>query len=172
MSAREISAELRPLVDAAIAMARTRLESGEELTGIAFIDAPMAGGNAKGFVVVPMSSAPSKDAWRRMVTTVSSFTDARFVLLVSEVWIHETATKADLDRLLAEHKEVRLMPGRREAVLVQIETHDGLWQGEADVVPFAVSAKGGRTFGALELKMPAHSEGRVVGLLAPRQRGN
>lgn len=169
MTARQIPADLWPYVEAAIAIARQRLERGDEMDGTAFIDAP-AGQGAEGVVVVPMTGAPTKDAWARLIRTVASFAEARFVLLVSEVWLSDATSLEELDRMVAQYKEVRLMPGRREAVLVQLETHDGLWQGEAEIVALAASAKGGRTFGNVEMRMPTHSEGRVVGLLGRRKR--
>lgn len=177
MADRTIPAEWQPLIDSAVTWARRLLERGEELCGTAFIDAPemQPPSSVPGLIIIPMSEMLSKDAWARAVRTVSSFAEARFVMVASEVWLHETGSKgeahrAELNRLLDQHGEVRLIPGRREAMLVQIETHDGMWQGIADVVPLAVALKAGcKTFGALELTMPKHNEGRLVGLLGSKR---
>lgn len=174
MTQPKLPPDLQPFVDAAIAMARKRLEEGHELHGVAFIHAPAD--QDVGVVVIPMDVAPSKDVWARMVHTISAFAEARFVLVVSEIWVHETpntpGARSEIDALMEKHGEVRLIPGRRDAVLVQIETHDGLWQGHADVTTVAVASKPGcRTFGAIELHMMTHNEGRLVGLLGSRRRG-
>ena len=178
MTAREIPADLWPYVEAVIALARGRLEQGEELTGVAFVDAPAIrsgdpvvhdAAKAEGVAVVPMKDAPTKDAWARLVRTVASLAEARFILIVSEAWFATVDNREAMREKLAEFKEVRFMPGRREVVMVQLETHDGLWQGEADVVPLALSTKGGKTFGKVEMHMPVDMEGRFIGLLGRRR---
>lgn len=158
----ELPADIRALVDRAIDVARKKLEGGGELTGMAFVEM------ANGFLVLPTPHERLKDAWARFVRETSAIVGSRFVLLVSEVWLNETTDRAELERLLDQYKEVRYFPGSRDGVVVQVETHDGLWKGDADVVPFPL-VKGGRTFGAVELEMPPDQEGRFASLLG-RQR--
>lgn len=167
----EVPAGYRQLIDRAIDTTRKQLETGKAVPGLAFIDA--RADDKLGMVIIPMAAAPSKDAWAKMVRFVSEIAEARFVLLVSEIWMIEGRTKAEMDERREQYKEVRLMPGNREGLLVQLETHDGMWQGLADVTPLAVAAKPGcKTFGTVEFDKPRHYEGRFASLLGskrPRQ---
>lgn len=182
MTSRPLPDHLRPLIEGAIKTARKKLEAGRELPGLAFIDAPHGGPESTGMhgvevteagnslIVIPMVAAPSKDAWARLVRLVTGWAESRFVMVVSEVWMRNRGdTKEDFEALMQQYGQVRLMPGAKEALLVQVETHDGFWHGIADVVPFPASAnKDAKTFGALDFNMADTFTGRLVGLLAPK----
>jgi hypothetical protein len=137
---RPLPLELQHLIDGAVAMVRERLEAGGEFPGHAFIDAPNVLGHPdpkvgrllrKGLIVIPMTEFPDKDMWARFVRTMSSLVEARFVMVVTEVWVTAGDNTEETDRLLKQYHEVRLIPGRHEAMMVQIETHEGFWQGIA-----------------------------------------
>jgi hypothetical protein len=175
---KQLPAEFRGLIESAIRMARTKLEAGEELPGVAFIDAPAAPAvHVTRMVVIPMSEVPTKDAWARMIRTVSALAEARFVMVVTECWITAVNDKAAIDELMKQYGEVRFMPGRHEAVLAQIETHDGFWQGFAYTrnlgsgsAAATGTAQAPKTFDEIKLVMPKANEGRMVGLLGSRKQ--
>lgn len=152
--------DLQPIVEAATNEARRKLEAGEEIPGLAFLKIP----DGDGCAMIPMSMFPHKDLWARFVRGVSEIAESPFVLIVSEVWVAESSNRDDVEKLVEQYGQVRHVPGRREALLVQIETHVAFWQG------FAYLEKrdgGGKTFGTLDLKMMS-GEGRLVGLLGRR----
>lgn len=185
---RPLPAQWQPMIDAAITYARTRIEAGDEIPGLGFIDAPtlppdvdLPGNPTKGpsllagMIVIPMQTTPNKDVWARMVRTLSGFVEARFVMVVSEVWIGPATmtTKEEADAAMAKYGSVQNMPGRREMLMVNLETREGFWLGLAQIVEKpGRHARGGaaqKTFGELKLEMTPHLTGRFAGLLGSRK---
>jgi hypothetical protein len=165
-TAPSLPADLRPMIDAVIRTAKAKLEAGDEIPGVAFVDTMRSD---ERFVALPMSGFPTKDLWAGAVRFVSSQSDARFVIVMSEVWTAsvergDTATIARLNR-----EGVASQPGRQEMMLVQIETHEGLWCGLAPLKPFmGPGLRPGKTFDPPDLEAPLHGEGRLGGLLGRR----
>jgi hypothetical protein len=174
---REIPEHLRPLVDRAISAARELIEKGGELPGVAFIDTNMDTDPGKpGFVVIPMSMVGAalpvgmtggdvKDAWAKMVQFAARATEARFVMVVSEVWyVDDPAHAANHDAILKQYGSLQNAPMSIEGITFVVETHAGNWMGLAPLT----KTGGKKSFGEVKLGL-ANATGRLFGLLgAPK----
>jgi hypothetical protein len=165
---------LRPLIDRAERAARELIRNGGEISGMAFIDTNTEDPKQPGFVVIPMAEVPGikdhpgrgKDLWRVWVQTIADFTDARFVMVVSEVWYLAQESAKHHDAILKEYGSLQNAPMSIEGIHIAVETHDGHWMALA---PITKGPDGRKTFDALNYGM-SNMSGRLVGLLGTKNR--
>lgn len=168
----EVPANLRPLIDGAINVARQQIESGGEIPGLAFIDTDKEKTGREAMVVIPMvafadaseDGSRGKDAWARAVRTIGSYAGARFIMVVTECWYLGSDHINDFDAIIAEHGTLSKAPQAIEGVHVQLETHQAHWAGMAAITK---TAEGKRTFGEIKLAL-INGSGRLFGLLTPK----
>lgn len=155
--------ELRNYVEAMATVARENLERDGKLTPVAFIGTMDGNGTMLGGL-----AGLGKDGSARAIRAFAKKLDADFVLHIDEAWTTSTTDKDEVARLREKYKEVRLMPGRVDCVMFQLETRVGQFMGLPTREPFGETF----TFGPINMQFMDHGEGRFVGLLPPLGKGH
>lgn len=162
---RLVPPDIRRMVALIVDQARSNLERFGQLVPVAFLgrlDGEL--GMCSGLHLLSVDEAASA------VRGEAEKMDPDFVLFINEVWLKsfEGMPLSEAQRLRAMGGRVRDMPGRVDGVLFMLETHTGVFA--AQVVRETLQGEPDRyTFGEVRFEKPQHAEGRLSGLLPPRE---
>jgi hypothetical protein len=157
---------LRDLIDTCLKTARSQLVDDGKITPAVLV---CHGENEVEVVPAVFNSPADKDRLAFMVRGLAGALDAHTIVLASEIWTLASHVKPEeYKHLLATYKEVRLMPGRIEAVMVNVETRDGeKWHAQAEILRKGRAVQ----LGPVEYRNLAGMEtgGRFAGWFAPER---
>jgi hypothetical protein len=154
-----------PVVTNAIEVARKNVRESDEFVPVWFVGGKDGGLNIVATPFVGPDEHATKDAVVVAVKKIAAGCDAEFILFISECWTlagDKEATEEYMNHRerfpngLADH------PKRREAILVNLHTHDGVRLGMADILP-------GRVMGEVNWhESDVKMAGRFAKMLPPR----
>jgi hypothetical protein len=158
-----VPSETRAFVDKCVGHARELMQRDGRLTPIAF-----AGNFDGGGIVIDRLAVLPKDAAAAVITHAAKQCNADFILHIDECWLYNTDSQAEAEAMQTQHKQVKDMPGRVDAVMFNLETHAGQFSALPKREPFGETF----TFGEAEFRMAPRAEGRFISLLPPRGKAH
>lgn len=161
-----IPAHLAELVEACISNARHELTRVGHLHPVAFIG---GSGFRKSFIY-PLEEANSKEEAIEFIRLFATLTLSDFVFTIMEAWMLEPNHTQEYEEIIELYGSLENSPDSIECVVFTLETHAGTWCGVAEQKPLNDSQA--KTFGEVEMRMQEKPEGRMFGLLPPRNSGH
>jgi len=157
----------RKIIDPLIAHARALLETGVELSPLAFV------GNMGNKTIVPVvmddTDDESKDFTARGIGITAEATDADYIFCIREAWQLAAKHADEYDKVIEKYGSIGASPYRQDVVVFTLETVHGTWIAMPPIKPKLPSKKK-RTIGAVEFVFTPEIEGRFTGLL-PKNKG-
>ena len=158
-----VPSETRAFVVRCVEHAREMMQCNGALSPVAFVGKFGGGG-----ILIDNLAALPKDIAVKVITAAAKKADADFILHIDECWMLSSDTKASVDALQDEYKQVRDMPGRIDGVMFNFETYAGQFSALPKREPFGETF----TFGEPKFELVKRVEGRFMGLLPTRGKAH
>ena len=164
----ELPAHGRKFIERLIAVARGHIEDGHSLVPFAFV-ANLASDRGTPVQIDTRDDA-AKERTASAIEKEAAELDADCIFTIMQVWGLPRHMRAQYDEMVERYGSITNCPHRVDAVNFILETHHGVWAGQAPVEPHGSDGKK-RTFGEVMLQHLAGGEGRF-GKLLPARKGH